>query len=454
MFKFLKKLWRDRRGNALVIAGAALPLIIGSAGLASDTIQWSLWKRQLQRAADSAAMAGVFAKVQGQAVGTCSNITGATYSQPVAYDVKKNEHLATVPTCTVTNPPSTGSYTTDQYAVKVSLSYQRSLAFSGMFMTAAPTITASATATIVPSGKYCVISLENTATTGITATGNADVDLGCGMITNSISMDAAVATGSSEVNASPIAAVGGIDSSDNWGSGTVLQPFTIPEADPFANVNPPDSSSYPSGNCPNLRQNNQNDTMNANQFIAGSTYGAMTGAAAGAMCFNDISISGTVNFPAGSVIVIDGGSLGIGAQAHVNCSGCTFILTNRNSTGSIGNLNVTAGATLNLTSPDINATGVAANYEGILMYQDRRAQDGTSANNQSLFNGNASSTLQGAFYFPSQQLTFNGTAGMSTDCLQLVARRVYYSGNMHISNHCDANSGAHAFDGKKVRLVE
>ncbi|HEX3677283.1 MAG TPA: pilus assembly protein TadG-related protein, partial [Sphingomicrobium sp.] len=65
MFSFLKKLWRDRRGNALIIAGAALPLIVGSAGLASDTIQWALWKRQLQRVADSAAEAGAYAKVAG-----------------------------------------------------------------------------------------------------------------------------------------------------------------------------------------------------------------------------------------------------------------------------------------------------------------------------------------------------------------------------------------------------
>ena len=50
-------------------------------------------------------------------------------------------------------------------------------------------------------------------------------------------------------------------------------------------------------------------------------------------------------------------------------------------------------------------------------------------------------------------MTFNGTAGMTTDCLQLVARRVYYSGNMDISNTCDADWGSHAFDGKKVRLV-
>src|SRR3954453_24006559 len=73
MIKFFRKLWRDRRGNALVIAGAALPLIIGSAGLASDTIQWVLWKRQLQRTADSAAIAGVYATMQTQTVSAAVN---------------------------------------------------------------------------------------------------------------------------------------------------------------------------------------------------------------------------------------------------------------------------------------------------------------------------------------------------------------------------------------------
>jgi len=454
MFAFLKKLWGDRRGNALLIAGAALPLLMGSAGLASDTIQWVLWKRQLQRLADSAAQAGVYAKIEGNTVDNCSNIPTATYSSPVAYSIKNNNHLPQTPTCTATNPPTVGSYTTDTYAVKVDVAMQRRLSFTGLFMATPPTITASATATIVPAGKYCVVSLENTATTGITATGSATVNLGCGMITNSTSLNAAVATGSSTVTATPIAAVGGISASNNWGSGTVLQPFTIAQADPFAGVNPPDSTNYPNGSCPNLNQNNPNTTMQASDSVSGTTYKPMTGTATGAMCFNSISISGTVSFPNNSIIVIDGGSLSIGAQAHVTCDGCTFVLTNRSSSGAIGNVNINGGAELNLSAPGTDATGVASTYEGIIIYQDRRAIDGTSANNQSTINGNATSFLQGAFYFPSQQLTFNGTAGMSTECLQLVARRVYYSGNLDISNTCPADSGADAFQGRKVRLVE
>lgn len=89
-----------------------------------------------------------------------------------------------------------------------------------------------------------------------------------------------------------------------------------------------------------------------------------------------------------------------------------------------------------------------------MLYQDRRAVDGTDANHQSRLNGNSGSVLQGAFYLPSQQVTFNGAAGMSTNCMYLVARRVLYSGDMHISNTCPADSGGGGYAGKKVRLVE
>ena len=115
---------------------------------------------------------------------------------------------------------------------------QKPLGFSGVFMSSAPVITASATAATVQTGVYCVVSLENTSATGITATGNSTLNLGCGMITNSTSLNAAIATGSSSVDATPIAAVGDIQDSSHW-NGAELLPFTVAEQDPFADVNPP-----------------------------------------------------------------------------------------------------------------------------------------------------------------------------------------------------------------------
>ena len=85
MRNFMTKIWGDKRGNAMIIAAAALPLLIGSAGLATDTIQWALWKRQLQRAADSAAIAGVYDRVAAE---------GATTNTPAAVtkDLGLNNH--------------------------------------------------------------------------------------------------------------------------------------------------------------------------------------------------------------------------------------------------------------------------------------------------------------------------------------------------------------------------
>ena len=431
MIAFLKSLWRDRHGNALVIAAAALPLVLGSAGLASDTIEWALWKRQIQRAADSAALAGVYAKIQG-----------ASYSTAVNNDLTNNNHVGITTTVTPNSPPPSGAYSGDANAVRVTLAVQKQLSFSSLFIAAAPTITASATATIVPSGQYCVISLENTAVTGITASGNADVNMGCGMITNSTSMTAAVATGSSTVVASPIAAVGGIAASNNWAAGTVLEPFSVAQADPFLSVPPP---TFPTGNCPNLSVNsNQTKTVAASDANT-------TGLPSGTYCFGNMTLNGTVTLPSNSTLILDAGSLSIGAQAHVNCTNCTFVLSSRTAAtnaASIGNVDMNGGAQLNLTASN------SGTYSGLLIYQDRRAVNGNNANQSSKVNGNSSSFLQGALYFPNQQVTFNGTAGMSTNCLQLVARKVLYSGNMHISNSCPTGSGSSSFAGKKVRLVE
>jgi len=124
MIRFLRKLWKDRRGNALVIAGAALPVVVGGAGLATDTIQWVLWKRELQRAADSAAIAGVNAKAQGETVSTA-----------ITADLGENNNhtgnslLSGYPQ--ITYPADSGSFSNQ---VQVTLAIQKSLGFSSLFL--------------------------------------------------------------------------------------------------------------------------------------------------------------------------------------------------------------------------------------------------------------------------------------------------------------------------------
>ena len=439
MISSLKRLWRDRRGNSLAIAGAALPLVLGSAGLASDTIQWTLWKRQLQRAADSAAMAGVYAIASGKPVGNCANIATATYANPVAYDLRKNNFTGITTYCGVTNPPSVGGFTTDPNAVRVVLEIEKKLAFSGLFLRTAPTIRGISTATIVPSGTYCVKALVNLPVTGIDATGSTVVDLKCGMITMSTSMSAAVATGSSSVTASPIAAVGGIPASNNWGAGTVLQPFSLAQDDPFGNVNVP----TPTSPCQNFN------------FAENKPNGApitITPASGEIMCFkSDIDVKGDITFGPG-IYVLDGASLSMNnTGAKLTCNGCTFVLTTSGTDMSkIGTVDLNGGK-LDLTPPNTGCVkNTASCYDGMIFYQDRRA----TLDNSIKINGNNMSKIEGAFYFPRSELTFNGTAGMNTNCMQIVSWKVTFTGNSGITNSCPAGSSASSFEGKRIRLVE
>jgi hypothetical protein len=102
------------------------------------------------------------------------------------------------------------------------------------------------------------------------------------------------------------------------------------------------------------------------------------------------------------------------------------------------------GAILNLTAPDDGS------YKGIIIYQDPRAAVGNSTK----INGHSLSTFEGGFYFRRGDVTFNGNSGMRTECLQLVARRLTFTGNSSVQNTCRADGGAQAFDAIFVRLVE
>ena len=62
MTRFFRSLRKSTSGNALLLVGLGLPVLIGGAGVAVDFSQWYLWKRELQLATDQAAMAGAWAR--------------------------------------------------------------------------------------------------------------------------------------------------------------------------------------------------------------------------------------------------------------------------------------------------------------------------------------------------------------------------------------------------------
>lgn len=413
MLRKIEKILRHEGGNALFIATLAMPVLIGAGGLATDTIQWTLWKRQIQRQADSAALAGAYAKAQG------GNVSSAATTEVNRYSFVT---LSTSPV--IENAPTSGSYAGDTAAVRVILQTSQVLPFSSFFMSNPPVIRAEATAATVTNGNYCVISLESTTAVGVTMQGNASVNMGCGIITNSKATSAVSAGGSSVVVATPVAAVGGLQSSSNFVSPTTLQPYHVAQPDPFASLPDPVLP-----NCSNKQTVQPNDPATTIQ----------------PGCYRGMDLKGTVTLAAG-VYYIEGSSFSVGSQATVIGTDVTIILTSNTAAtnpSSIATIDMNGGANVQLTAP------TSGTYAGVLFYQDRRAQD--SGTNK--INGNSSSKFQGAIYMPQQEVMFSGTSGMNTNCLQIVSRRVVFTGNNDINNQCPSGSGAASFTGTRVQLV-
>ena len=418
MIAFIKKLWRDRRGNALIIAGLSLPIVVGGAGLAVDTIQWTMWKRQLQRAADSAAFAGVYAKVENNA-----NMTAA---QAVTGDLLKHNStgitlLSSYPQ--VAYPTGTG-YTN---AVQVTLAIQKTLGFSSLFMSTAPVITTTGTAALFDDGNYCVVALAPTGSALIIG-GSADVDMGCGAISNSGDPVAAVSTNGTAYNfeADPVAAVGGMPTSINGAS--ELQPFHIAMQDPYANL----PMAIPSGmSCTNF---------NTHRVDTGS---------------NDVDGDGRVDITAGCYSTFTPGNdtyeleagtyyfdsidLSLAGQTRLVGTGVTIILTGTTP----GSLTMAGNSAMDLTAP------TSGTYTNMLIMQSPNAATG----NNNTINGDNNTALDGAIYFPRGDITFSGSAATATQCAMVVAYTVEFTGSTTLQNDtstCDADT---TVQGKKVRLI-
>ena len=419
MIAFIKKLYRDRRGNALVIAGAALPLLVGSAGLASDTIQWTLWKRQLQRAADSAAYAGVYARFGSETVSTA-----------VATDVARNNHTLAglVPGFPTFSQPA--NTTNSINAVQVNLQARKTLGFSSLFMSAAPIIHATATAAAVPDGAFCAMGLDPSTTPAVSIGGSATANLGCGIISNSTSPTSAVEVNGNSYSliADPVAAVGGMPSSIN--GATDLQPGHLPQPDPFAGLYPTD---VPAGmNCQNFNQQVVTTTTGTGQNRV-TTYALQPG------CFNSFNPGNqTYNLQPG-VYYLNNTDFVMNGNATLIGTDVTFILTGTNP----GSLQINGTSTLQLTAP------TSGTYSKMLFIQSANA---SSANNNTV-NGTNSSYYDGAIYFPKGNVNFTGTSGTMTKCVMVVGFRLSFNGNTNLQNDtagCQANQKK---PGWKIRLV-
>ncbi|MGE0734934.1 MAG: pilus assembly protein TadG-related protein [Alphaproteobacteria bacterium] len=411
----------------MTMFGIATPVLIGFVALAVETGTWYQSKRELQTAADAAAISGAFQRARNDV----SGINGAATKEAV-----RNGFVNATPNVlTIHYPPTTGINSGEADAVEVILARPQNLLLSSLFKSSPFTVSVRAVAAVQTTGTACILALDPTASAAVKNQGNTDVvALGCTIAANSNSATAITITGSGQMAADSLWTVGGYSVG---GSGTLTlthPPFTNAWAldDPYEHLTIPSL-----GPCTQTNYSANNaQTISPGVYCGGMDFGSQA----------DVILEPGTYY-------IDGGNFTANAQSRLRCScpnagdGVTFVLTSTATPPAIGTVTINGGADIDLTAPTLSSY----DYPMVMFYQDPRAEPGPV----NKLNGGSSMFLTGAVYFPKQAVEFTGDNTLNaTECTQIVAKTITFIGNSKINDSGCQNFGLQPIRIKGVRIVE
>jgi Flp pilus assembly protein TadG len=424
--------WRDQSGGVAMMYAAVLPGLIGLAGLGVETGYWYFDKRELQTQADAAALGGAWELAWNR----------TSHVEPSATNEAMRNGFpdSALTTITVNDPPTSGALAGNTKAVEVILTQDYDPLFSGMFRTDDITIAARAVASLIQSGQACILALNGTVSDAAENTGNTTINApDCTIAANSTAEDAISFSGNSNITFEGAWTTGGIETGTSTnvtltdGARTHMWPID----DPYADLD----DTAPGGCMPTISIQHSGTTTVTNS-------GDRT------VCNNIHVTNGeTVDFQPGtywmkgSSLIAEGGTITC-STCELGGEGVTFIFT----TPSNGNVNQIGTVTINGNATvQLNAPG-SGDYKGVLFYQDPDTP--TDTNKTANLNGGADTILNGAIYFPNNEVQWAGNNTLAATCTLIIADTVTFSGNAGISISDCASQGVDVAFTLKVALVE
>ena len=395
-------------GQVLVLVTLGIVVLIAFAGLAVDVGQFWSARRNMQTAADAAAIAGATALRLNQSPTPAADAVSSTNG------FKDSTNNVTV---TVNNPPAAGVYAGNASYVEVIVSQPQPAYFLRALGYTTVGVSVRSVASSV-NGPACLYALDPSASGAVTVNGSSDATLTCGAIVDSSSSSAAISNGGSGFTATNIGVSGGVS-----GSGFTPTPVTgiAPAPDPLSYLQPP---AFNPSVC---------DYTNLHAGTNGSSNCTVKGLSAS--CLNPgvycggIQVSGNnpvvFNPGATGVFVLLGGGLKVTAdKADISGSGVMFYNT-FSATYPYGAIDLGGSETAKLSAP------ISGPYEGILFFQDRSVAVGSAG---SSIAGSSSSTFDGAIYFSTTNVSYSGSSSSGGYTI-IVADTVSVSGNTTLSGN-------------------
>jgi len=401
---------RGESGQTLIMVAVMLPVLVGFVGLAIDVGYAFDYRKQMQTAADSAALAGAFA------VKANSSISSTALVNVVQFDAGQNGFVhggsITVSACRPgvdAGCTTTYAYAAGDDAVKVTISQPKPTFFMRVLSLTSMTIGASAVAALgSDSSSGMVILCPANCNNAFVASGNSNVQIAGDLLINSTSTSGLVLSGGNPAVAADYIAVSG---SAYSGTGATPTPVynSAPVPDPFGGKTPPSNSTVappPSGGT----------------YYPGSYS-------------STLALSGTVTLTAGVYDLANG--MKIDTDANVSGTGVTFRV--RGGTITVSGTNTR----INVVAPTSGAN------EGIVYWQDAADTDSPT------FGSSLYVNFTGVFYAPGAQVKFQGTAaggGLAAYTIWVVYRIVFSGGSFYVSN--DFSSLSHGSPFQKISLAE
>lgn len=242
MLKSIRRTFRALRngasGNATLLVALGMPVLIGGSGIAVDTAQWYMWKREIQFAADQAALAGAWARSNEES--RDSYITRAR--QEFNANVSTTKLINTVPVVRLVD--YNGG---DDNSVVVTVTASKSLPFSSFITGDTAEVAVYAQASFTDGKKFtaCLIATDEDDSGSITIGGNATLTAACGLAALSTSDSSIVINGSPTVEPGWVVSAGGIDDWLSEYSDAEIREYMSGLTDPFANLTTPTPSPNP-----------------------------------------------------------------------------------------------------------------------------------------------------------------------------------------------------------------
>jgi Flp pilus assembly protein TadG len=423
----------DQRGAMAMTLGLLMTGFAGAVALSVDVADWYGSRRVMQSAADAGAMGGALALKNGA--------TNANAISAAKTDAQLN--------ATGLGAGATVNASVSGSKVTVTVSKKATLLLSGLFMSSAPTITATAAADLVQTTNtsqppVCLLITSPTAANVLQLSGSSSIQAsGCRIVVNSTSSSAINISGGTAIYSKSLCGPGGHVSS---GSAIFSPAETSCTAmtDPYANMAVP-SAANPSLPCMvtnfqtggnnyfSYKDNNGNtvsDTTGSNTVSTHFYYDTAGNSASvlnltpGVYC-GGISTGGYTNirFQPGVYVLRNGGLTTSGNTTGVG-TGVGFYLTGTGTAVQLQNdyVDLSASTTLTITAPTDASTGM----QGFVIYQDGSAATGALTNTLS---GNSQINFTGAMYFGHQNVVVSGSSeNQQAGYTCLIAYTINYSG--------------------------